>query len=684
MSTLFRDRGLDELGLELPFAEASEAPWFETVSAEGAMGEMLEALDGYEAEDRGDARLGEAIARVAKQEYARWRPKKRALANTDLAAAAIVARYFREGLRQERKPLELQRIGLGKDWGVAFICWVMDRAGAGSRFPSAETDVDYIGKGKLFRTMSSPSPFWTYRPTEIVPQVGDLICTSGTNLTYDNLFHGDKRLANSYVVVKSGPGALLAVGRSTSKNIIAARKFATEADGRLTSPGLNLVFAILSCRGAAAKRASARAGSAAPAGARAAVASEAWESESQEWQELEAESAGMAGEQFEPGETLDFDAGETEAGAGSDAEALTWLDLESPVTATEWTESPIGEAESSEAEEESLEAEAEWVRQYSAGEALETFAEADPMEARVPLQRREGSAPTAQMLALEALLENEAGVGSTVAERVKAAAALVVGPTLRVGSSGPAVVALQRSLAKLGARIAADGDFGPATEQAVRAFQSRSGLVADGAVGPRTKAALATALARNGVPGLPPAPAPSKPKASGGASTVAQFIAAYGAAARASQAATGVPALVTLGQAALESGWGKHAPRFNFFGIKAKGSDPEASRQLLRTREVFADRNRKFPEIISITERPDGKFDYIVKDWFRAYPDAATGFSAHGQFLVRNKRYAKAFTVAGDPYAFATEVAKAGYATDPNYARVLTGVMRTIEAAGGP
>lgn len=145
-----------------------------------------------------------------------------------------------------------------------------------------------------------------------------------------------------------------------------------------------------------------------------------------------------------------------------------------------------------------------------------------------------------------------------------------------------------------------------------------------------------------------------------------------------------MPALVTLGQAALESGWGKSAPRFNFFGIKAKGSDPEAIRQLLRTREVFADAHRKFPEVISITKRPDGKYDYVVRDWFRAYPDAASAFMAHGRLLAGSKRYAPAFSTGGDPYAFAAAIAKAGYATAPNYAEVLTSVMRKIAAAGGP
>jgi peptidoglycan hydrolase-like protein with peptidoglycan-binding domain len=57
--------------------------------------------------------------------------------------------------------------------------------------------------------------------------------------------------------------------------------------------------------------------------------------------------------------------------------------------------------------------------------------------------------------------------------------------TLKRGSTGAAVVALQKALG-----IAADGDFGPATEAAVRAFQTRRNLPPTGIVGPSTWAAL--------------------------------------------------------------------------------------------------------------------------------------------------------------------------------------------------
>jgi len=57
--------------------------------------------------------------------------------------------------------------------------------------------------------------------------------------------------------------------------------------------------------------------------------------------------------------------------------------------------------------------------------------------------------------------------------------------TIKQGSKGAAVKELQ---SKLG--IKADGDFGPITDRAVRAFQASKGLVVDGIVGPKTWAAF--------------------------------------------------------------------------------------------------------------------------------------------------------------------------------------------------
>lgn len=56
--------------------------------------------------------------------------------------------------------------------------------------------------------------------------------------------------------------------------------------------------------------------------------------------------------------------------------------------------------------------------------------------------------------------------------------------------TGAAVTYLQQRLNVYGAKLTVDGDFGPATDKAVRAFQGSHGLTVDGVVGPNTWAKL--------------------------------------------------------------------------------------------------------------------------------------------------------------------------------------------------
>ena len=63
-------------------------------------------------------------------------------------------------------------------------------------------------------------------------------------------------------------------------------------------------------------------------------------------------------------------------------------------------------------------------------------------------------------------------------------------PTLRKGDSGVNVTTLQQRLVSLGYMKAADGQFGSATDRAVKLFQEANGLTADGIAGPGTLAIL--------------------------------------------------------------------------------------------------------------------------------------------------------------------------------------------------
>ena len=160
-----------------------------------------------------------------------------------------------------------------------------------------------------------------------------------------------------------------------------------------------------------------------------------------------------------------------------------------------------------------------------------------------------------------------------------------------------------------------------------------------------------------------------------------ELVAAYGPFARETEAKTGISAIAILAQAALESGWGKAAPGNMFFGVKDTDG-VNGNEQLLTTTEYSRRADLKFPEIISITPvvRNNQKFfKYIVKDYFRKYDTPEACFTDHTRFFFQNKRYAKALEVRSDPYRFIEEIAKAGYATAPDYQKILASVAKTVE-----
>lgn len=70
-------------------------------------------------------------------------------------------------------------------------------------------------------------------------------------------------------------------------------------------------------------------------------------------------------------------------------------------------------------------------------------------------------------------------------------------PLVRMHDHGHPVATVEYLLRARGQHLDADGDFGPTTEGAVRAFQHAKGLTADGIVGPKTWPAL-TMTVRSG------------------------------------------------------------------------------------------------------------------------------------------------------------------------------------------
>lgn len=180
----------------------------------------------------------------------------------------------------------------------------------------------------------------------------------------------------------------------------------------------------------------------------------------------------------------------------------------------------------------------------------------------------------------------------------------------------------------------------------------------------------------------PPGPGGSVPK------TPSAFVKKFYPFAVRSEMKTGVPALVTLAQGGLESAWGKSAYGNNFFGIKV-GKDWKGEVQKLKTWEC----SRTSDELIQIFPpgspgsnpscNAKGKTSYRVYAKFRAYDTPGDGFIDHGEFLKNNKRYKNAFLYKDTPTRFALEVAKAGYATAPNYGEVLIQTIINIKKVLG-
>lgn len=158
--------------------------------------------------------------------------------------------------------------------------------------------------------------------------------------------------------------------------------------------------------------------------------------------------------------------------------------------------------------------------------------------------------------------------------------------------------------------------------------------------------------------------------------TPEEFVKTYLPEAKKVEAKTGFHYLIPLTQGALESGWGAKVKGNNFFGIKDTDG-VNGNEQLITTTEYLSTNKAKFPTIISIT-KIGNKFKYIVKDWFRKYPSAEKAFEDHINFFLKNKRYSEAIKHKSNPERFFEEIAKAGYATAPDYANQLKAVMKSV------
>jgi flagellum-specific peptidoglycan hydrolase FlgJ len=139
--------------------------------------------------------------------------------------------------------------------------------------------------------------------------------------------------------------------------------------------------------------------------------------------------------------------------------------------------------------------------------------------------------------------------------------------------------------------------------------------------------------------------------------TKEEFFQQASAAARAASKTSGLPAGITVAQAALESAFGNSELSRrgnNYFGIKAHGRHAVLE---MPTTEVINGNVQK------ITAR------------FAAYKDMAECFACRDQLIENGAAYAEARTNAHDAEKFARALAK-HWATDPHYAEKILRIYR--------
>lgn len=149
---------------------------------------------------------------------------------------------------------------------------------------------------------------------------------------------------------------------------------------------------------------------------------------------------------------------------------------------------------------------------------------------------------------------------------------------------------------------------------------------------------------------------------------------------------TGISAIAILAQSALETGWGESCPGNMMFGVKDTDG-VNGNEQLIMTFEIsskygLTPNQIGLHTISSITPIIINKkrfYKYRGLGYFRKYNTPEESFTDHANFLISNPRYARALAVRKNPEAFLSEIAKAGYAQNPNYYEILSSIVKSIE-----
>lgn len=632
--------------------------------------------------------LRENIVRIAKRELARWRNGQRKEREPDMRAR--LQDYWKNGAGASYSAEQLgsEAFQAAHPWSAAFISWVMRKAHAGKAFKYSGSHSVYISAAKANRIAGNNNPFKAYRLSEISPRIGDLICRNraGSGATYDNIHAGMKTHCDIVVAVE--PNSLTVIGGNVG-NSVSSRKVRTDETGRVIEPH---VFAVIRV---GSRKPQAPGGRTLPeprpeptpviAKAPKLLKQETAPAAATLYAEIELgiidkfkqPAAPMTGiffpDGFKPGPQVDI---------------ILYLHGHKAETAHD------------------LSIDQYWnSKRFAYGAFREKLNAAGRNAILV--------APTLGARSEAGALLNAGGLDGYLAKVLAmigtfgAGARSGITPTLRhlvfachsggglpmrrlAGGADKALTNLRECWGFDCTYNRGDDTFwagwarktprgkcyfyyikGSPTASLAEGLRDKS--VANAIVQPSAErrhnyvpiahwleriqgAAFFEALGGGATPAVPP-PQPQDEPADFKKITKTDFIAFVGRHARSAMAATGVPASVTVAQAILETGWGKHTigSAKNLFGIKGRGP---AGSVRVPTREFL-----------------NGQW-VTIEAAFAKYDSFAQSIEDHAKFFLRNKRYAAALKVKDDPDSFAREIHKAGYATAPDYASQLIALMK--------
>jgi hypothetical protein len=176
--------------------------------------------------------IKQKIVQIANDQYIHtW--KSGSLRESNQIMVPIIRKYWSQGVYEGHEVPKYINIP-GSAWSSAFISWVVNQAGGGSRFSKVGTELKYRAKfrpaahwryvaaAKVNREKKECNPFRAFRVNEVKPELGDIVVRSRNNskATFETF---EARQTHGDIVVEVDKKMIGVIGGNVS-NTVSKRK----------------------------------------------------------------------------------------------------------------------------------------------------------------------------------------------------------------------------------------------------------------------------------------------------------------------------------------------------------------------------------------------------------------------------------------------------------------------------